>query len=119
MSALPVGYAALEPFVSQWAVSGMANRAALRGSSTPDERQAIYEATAPLLAQALDELDAKPLDALDDKEQRLLNLCLSLAHVALAIESQGPDEDKHTPNRNSMRITRAPADMPPARTIDD
>ncbi len=113
MSTLPAGYAALEPFVTQWAVTGMANRAAQRGSSTHDERQAFYDAVAPRLAATLDVLDTKPLAALDEKEQCLLNLLLSFAHVALAIESQGPDEDKHTPNRNLMRITRAPADMQP------
>lgn len=110
MNALPHGFAVLEPFVAQWAVAGMAKRAALRSASTHNERQAFYEAAAPLLAQALDNLDAKPVNALDDKEQCLLNLCLSLAHVALAIESQGPDEDSHTPSRALMRITRAPSD---------
>lgn len=111
MSSLPAGYDALAPFVTRWAVEGMAARAALRGTSSPAERQAFYDAAAPLLAGALDMLDAKPLTALNAQEQRLLTLYLAYAHVALAIESQGPDEAKHTPNRNAMIITRAPADV--------
>jgi hypothetical protein len=111
MSALPAGYEALEPFVAQWAVKGMAARAALRGSSSHAERQSFYDAAAPLLAGTLAALDTKPLAELGDKEQRLLTLYLAYAHVALAIESQGPDEYKHTPNRNAMIITRAPSDL--------
>ena len=58
----------------------------------------------------LDFLDTKPLDALDPAERRLLALCLSFAHVALAVELQGPDEARHAEMRAYMRITRSPAD---------
>ncbi len=110
MSLLPPGFAALEPFVDRWAITGTANRAALRGSTTDAERQAFFAAGQPVLAAALDHLDTKPLAALDDAEQRLMNLTLSLAHVSLAVEMQGDDESKHRPNREAMRITQAPAD---------
>jgi hypothetical protein len=40
-----------------------------------------------------------------------MNLTLSFAHVALAIEVQQEDEAKHTPNRDAMAITRATADF--------
>ncbi len=109
MSKLPTGFEALEPFVAQWAIDGTANRAALRGDSSSVERQGFYDAAEPLLTKALDYLDATPLAALDGAQQRLMNLMLSLAHVSLAIEVQGPDEDKHTPNRNAMIMTLSPA----------
>jgi hypothetical protein len=35
---------------------------------------------------------------------------LALAHVALAVEIQGPDEVKSAPWRDRMRITRSTAD---------
>ncbi len=114
MSGLPDGFAALEQFVARWAVEGTASRAALRGTSTHDERQAFYDAGAPLLATALDHLDATPLADHDERQTRLMNLMLSLAHVSLAIESQGPDEDKHTPSRDAMIYTRSTADARPA-----
>lgn len=107
---LPDGFAALEPFVAQWAIADAAGRDAMRGDSTPEARQAFYEAMNPLLAAALDRLDATPLAQHDPAEQRLMQLALSYAHVALAIEVQGPDEAKHTANRRQLHITRAPAD---------
>lgn len=110
MSILPTGFEALAPFAAKWAVEGTATRAALRGESTGAERQAFYDAGAPLLAAALDHLDATALADHDPAQKRLMNLMLSLAHVSLAIESQGPDEDKHTPNRNAMIFTRSTAD---------
>jgi hypothetical protein len=111
MSLLPAGFETLEPFVAQWVVDGSANRAGLRGSSTPEERQAFFDATVPLLQPALELLDKKVFADHDAAEQRLMNLTLSFAHVALAIEVQQEDEAKHTPNRDAMAITRATADF--------
>lgn len=111
MTRLPPAFAALEPFVAQWAIPGTAHRAALRGTSTDAERQAFFAAGQPLVGAALDYLDGKALAALDEADQRLMNLMLSFAHVALAVEMQGNDETKHRPNRDQMVITRAPADF--------
>lgn len=110
MSALPPGFAALEPFVDRWALPTSAERAALRGAATPEEREAFFAAAAPLMEGALDLLDRRPLADHDAGEQRLMQLMLSLAHVAMAVEIQGKDEAKGTPWRERMRITRAPAD---------
>ena len=48
----------------------------------------------------------------DEKEERLMNLLLSLCHVAQAVEIQGDDEPKHALGRQHMKITRASADLP-------
>ena len=107
---LPPGFETLEPFVAQWAVHGTNARAELRGSSRPEQRQAFYDAAKDVVAGALDELDRKPLAELDTAEKRLLDLLLSFAHVALAVEIQGPDEGKHAELRSHMPITFSPAD---------
>lgn len=109
---LPAGFEALEPFVDRFALSTTAERAAARGDSTAEERAAFHAAAAPLVPQALDLLDTRALDSLDPAEQRLMNLALAFAHVALAVEIQGPDEDRHAMLRRHMRITRSPADLP-------
>ncbi|RJF91592.1 hypothetical protein [Sphingomonas cavernae] len=111
MTRLPTGFEVLEPFVENWALEGSANRANRRSTSTEAERSAFFEAGKPLLVPALALLDAKPLAEYDAGEQRLMNLCLSLAHIAQAVEVQGSDEASHTPHREAMRITRAPADV--------
>ena len=107
---LPLGFEALEPFVARFALSGTAERAAKRGESTPEERQAFYDAAKDLVGPALDQLDKLPLDQLDEKQKRLLNMALAFAHIALAIEIQGPDETRHAGLRRYMKITRSPAD---------
>ena len=112
MSLLPPGYADLEPFVAIWALPTTAERAARRGDSTPEERQAFYDAMSPHAAEALAALDTRPLDQLDEAETRLLNLLLAFGHASLAVEIQGDAEAQHTLWRNRMVITRAPADLP-------
>lgn len=109
---LPAGFETLEPFVARFAVAGTANRAQLRGDTTAEERAAFHAAAKDLIAPALDLLDRKPLDRLDEREQRLLDLALSFGHIALAVEVQGPDEERHAELRRYMRITRSPADAP-------
>lgn len=107
---LPPGFATLEPFAQRFAVAGTANRARLRGETTPEERQAYYDAMKDQLSPALALLDQKPLDQFDAAEQRLMDMTLSFAHIALAIEIQGPDEAKHARLREHMHIVRSTAD---------
>jgi len=109
---LPAGFEALEPLVDQWALPGTARRAQERNDSSDAERQAFYQAASPLLAPALELLDSNPLEGLNDKEQRLMDMMLSLAHVALAVETQREAESTHVQSRRSMTITRSSADWP-------
>ncbi|GFE74398.1 hypothetical protein [Novosphingobium sp. TCA1] len=106
---LPAGFAALEPFVAQWALAGSAARAVRRGTSSREEREAFYAAGRDLLDAALDHLDRRGLDAFDAADERLMNLLLSLAHVSLAVELQKDAEPVHADFRRFMRITRTPA----------
>jgi len=108
---LPQGFEALAPFVESWAIDGAANRAHRRLVSSEAERTAFFHAAKDLVPAGLDYLDRKPPDRFDEKEQRLMNLLLSLCHVAQAVEIQGDDEPKHALGRRHMKITRASADL--------
>lgn len=110
MTLLPNGFATLEPFAATWAIDGSAARAAQRGHASAEDRSAFHAAMSPLILPALALLDAKPLADHDTAEQRLMQMCLAFAHIALAVETQGEDEAKHTPQRDEMIITRTPAD---------
>lgn len=110
-SSLPADFAVLEPFIELWALPTTAERAARRTASTPEEREAFFAAAGPLLDPALDYLDTAALSFFSAQEQRLMDLMLSLAHVALAVEIQGPDETKSAPWRDRMRIDRSTADQ--------
>lgn len=108
---LPAGFENLEPFVDRFALEGTAARARLRSGSSKEERVAFFGAARDLIGPALDLLDGKPVGELDQQERHLLNLVLAFAHIALAVEIQGPDEAQHAVMRERMRITRSPADM--------
>ncbi|MDE2403908.1 MAG: hypothetical protein KGM17_04215 [Sphingomonadales bacterium] len=108
---LPAGYEALEYFVDRWAIKGTANRCRRRGEASPEERVAFFEAVKPILPRALEELDAKPLDQLDDREERLLDLLLSFAHVTHAVEMLGDAEPRHARFRLEMPFNRSSADQ--------
>ena len=107
---LPDGFEALSPFVESWSADSAAGRADCRQSSAEDSRQAFYAAASPLLPDALDYLDRKPLRELNEAEQRLMNLALSFAHLAMAVELHREQEAKHARDRHHLRIPHAPAD---------
>jgi hypothetical protein len=109
-SPLPPGFEQLAPFVDSWSIAGAAHRAQRRIESGEAERAAFYQAAKDALPAALAHLDRKPLAQLDERETRLMNLMLSFAHVALAVEVQAGDETKHAQARKHFRITRASAD---------
>lgn len=109
-AALPDGFATLEPYVEYWALGTSALRAERRTMSSTTERAEFHDAMAPHLEEALAWLDRQQLGALDQPATNLMNLCLMMAHVALAVETQGDDEPRHAPHRDAMRITRTPAD---------
>lgn len=109
---LPAGYEALEAFVAEWAIPTLAGRVKKRIESSDAEKRALYEATRGIATQALAELDAKPLDRLDDCERRLLALLLSYAQVALSIEVRGDGEAVHAEDRRYMVVTREPEGFP-------
>jgi hypothetical protein len=107
---LPSGFESLERFVDTWALSGADNRLQQRLATSDAQRADFFGAAMALLPAALDYLDSKPLHEHDEREERLMNLLLSLCHVALAVEIQGDDEAKHALARRHMTITRASAD---------
>jgi len=104
---LPVGFEALIPFVETWAITTTAGRAQRRSDSTAEEREAFFEAAAPMLAPAMAYLDSKPLSGLDEADKRLLNLMLCLSHVQVAVEVLKETEPRHARLREAMEITRS------------
>ena len=110
---LPVAFAALEPFVAQWAVAGTAGRAAARNAAGVDECQRFLDAAGALAGPALDYLDGKGFAGMDAADQRLMDLMLGLAQAAHGAEILGPDEARHAQDRVHMRIRRSPADDAP------
>lgn len=107
---LPEQFAALEPFVDRWAIRTTRERDRARGESRFEDLQAFYNAAQPLLGQALAYLDTFPVKELAGKEQRLMDLMLSLAHVSMAVEIHRDMEPQHAISRQAMIITRSTTD---------
>ena len=107
---LPDGYTVLEPFVDLWAIHGTAARDAQRTASTEAQRKAFYQIARDHVPRALEDLDKTPLDQFDEKQQNLMNILLSFAHVVNAVELLDKGEDRHAKFRAAMPFTRSTAD---------
>ncbi len=82
---LPDRFQDLERFI-EWALPTERERNCKRVGSTMPAIQAFYDAMLPRARAIIAYLDEFPLDELPVREQRLMNLLLSLAEVANAVE---------------------------------
>jgi hypothetical protein len=109
---LPPNFEALAPFVADWAIPTLEGRVKARSEQSSAGRAAFFAAGARLLEPALAYLDTRPRELSDAADARLMDLTLSLAHVALAEEVQGDDEPVHAELRSFMPITRTYPHIP-------
>lgn len=86
VSALPVGFEALEGFVADWVLPDAVARMKQRQASDIAAIKGFYEAMLPLGEAALTHLRQFQLGELDAPNERLLKLMLALAEVAPAVE---------------------------------
>jgi len=90
---LPIGFSDLEPHVAAWALSRFSHRQTKRLQSSMTEIREFYEAMMPRLSAAVEHLNKFSLDQMPPAEQRLLELCLSLANVGNCVALwQAPDQ---------------------------
>ncbi len=107
---LPEGFEALEPFAERWAIRTTRERDKARGESRFEDLQAYYDVAQPLLGPALAYLDRFPVKELAGREQRLMDMMLTLAHVSMAVEIHREMEPQHAISRQAMIITRSTTD---------
>lgn len=82
----PDTFAELKGFIEKWALPTNAERYAVRSTCSMEELRGFYDAMVPRLEELLTWLDRKPIDQLEGADLQLLQLCLSLSEVGLAIE---------------------------------
>jgi hypothetical protein len=88
MSALPEGFAPLEPLAAEWAIADSAarNRKRIVHEDDPAYLRAFYDAMLPHMPAALEHLRTLSLNAMPAPERRLLDLVLTFAEVAHFVE---------------------------------
>jgi len=89
---LPNSFSELEKFGKAWALPTENERHAQRLASTFTQLRSLYDAILPRIDEILAYLNDFPLDKLPAKAQNLLNLTLSLAEIAPAVELFGQVE---------------------------
>jgi hypothetical protein len=108
-SALPSGFEALEPFVAYWAGETTQTRWDRRSAATMDEIKRFYNAMLEHADEALERLQPRPLNGLDEDEGRLLRLLLSLASCAIAVELHGQPRAPLSPFPHGIRVLQGSA----------
>ncbi|MBY8825715.1 hypothetical protein [Sphingomonas colocasiae] len=93
-SSLPDGFADLERWID-WALPTEYQRNRKRWSASMAESQAFYDVMQARCGDALSYLDQTPLTELDERQQALLNMCLSLTEVAVTVEMYGEPSPKY------------------------
>jgi hypothetical protein len=84
-SALPQGFADLEPFVAEWALPTRAERYEARLKKPYDELVTFYEAIAPRAEQAIAYLNELDINDLPEDAEKLLHLLYSMILVSYAV----------------------------------
>ena len=82
---LPKDFEDLESW-SGWCLATMIERRDRRAGSSMEEIQAFYDAVLPRLEDILAHLSVTRLDQMDSKSEALMNLSLTLAEMAPAVE---------------------------------
>jgi hypothetical protein len=82
---LPKGYKDLQQW-GDWSLGTMIERRDRRANSSMEDIQAFYDAVLPRLDAILDHLSATKLDQMDASSEALMNLALTLAEMAPAVE---------------------------------
>ena len=85
VSPLPDGFADLEPFLD-WALPRETERMLKRADATQEDIVAFRDAMMERIEAAIGHLDAFPLNALPEREARLMAMVLALAEIAPAVE---------------------------------
>ena len=85
---LPAGFEDLLPW-ADWSQSRIDARRDLRIGSSMEDIEAFYEAMLPRLGAVLDHLAATQMESIDPPSEALLNMALSLAEIAPAVEQFG------------------------------
>lgn len=105
---LPAQFTDWQCWVEKWSSSEGDQRLRARLNSTPEEREDFFTQCFPRLQEALAYLDERPMGQWSASDHVLMDILLNLAHIALAVETQGDAEPEHARFAKYMTYTRTP-----------
>lgn len=108
MSALPPGFAMLEPFVETWAGADFQARFDCRYMQDMASIQAFYDAMLPHADAAMDALAAQPLDDLSGEWLTLYRLLMAFPHASFPVERYKQPRAANTCYPAAVRVVRGP-----------
>jgi hypothetical protein len=82
---LPAGFRDLEKFIN-WSIPQMGVRQEQCAAAPYDDMSVFYDAVFPRIVEIIDYLDQFPVGALPPSAEKLANMALSLANVAIPVE---------------------------------
>ena len=94
-SSLPETFTALESFLG-WALTTEAERTHKRQTTSMVEIRAFYEAMIPHMPDIIAYLNQFPIDTMPTNAQQLMDMTLSLAEIAPAVELFGKQREDDT-----------------------
>lgn len=84
--ALPSRFSHLQFLADEWSLPSERDRQLRRAASTIEELDTVFATLSGEIVAMLDYLNARDFDALTAEETNLLNLALSLAEIAPAVQ---------------------------------
>ncbi|MEM7466411.1 MAG: hypothetical protein AAF387_05940 [Pseudomonadota bacterium] len=105
-SLLPKGFKSLEKWVDMWVLPDSQARTEQRHAADYDDLKAFYDDMFAKAEKALAYLQEKQLGELDEREERLLKLMLSLAEIGPSVEwyQQNAVVDGFPPERFKLTV---------------
>ena len=94
---LPAEFADLEDLAADgWCLATETERNHKRHASSAEVLRDFYNRVSPRLEAVIEYLNERPLEALEEPDQKLMCLLLSMAEVTFAVEKFGGDESTYT-----------------------
>ncbi|EQB03029.1 hypothetical protein L286_13495 [Sphingobium sp. HDIP04] len=104
---LPEKFAEWEGFVSAWCLPDTHARFQARYEGDPADLRHFYDSLMPRVEEALAYLDDFPLEAMEEPERNLMNLLMSLSHVAYGLERHGAPRAPNAVYPSRIRLVRS------------
>jgi hypothetical protein len=105
---LPKGFEDLQPYVAYWMRDTSDDRWQQRSKASMEDIKDFYDAMLARAEDAIEYLDAFPLDNMPDDAGRLFKLLLAIGQAAIAVEMHRQPRAHHSKFPHDIHLTKGP-----------